>query len=100
VDIATLPREALQRVEDIFDIVLGGYGGLVHPEDKQKILSARQEVNAALTGEVDPAILELKQRADLYEKLRKLNPRQFTELHAKNLAGQGAFDDLVSAFKF
>lgn len=32
-----------------------------------------------------------------YEKLRKLSPRQFADLHARNIAGEAAFDDLVDA---
>lgn len=32
----------------------------------------------------------------LYEKIRKLNPREFAELHERNLRGEGSFDDLVS----
>ena len=35
-------------------------------------------------------------KAELYEKLRKLNPREFAELHERNLRGEGSFDDLVS----
>ena len=30
-----------------------------------------------------------------YEKLRKLNPRQFAELKQRNIAGEGKFDELV-----
>ena len=32
----------------------------------------------------------------LYEKIRKLNPREFAELHERNMRGEGSFDDLVS----
>ena len=32
-----------------------------------------------------------------YEKLRKLNPRQFAELYERNIKGEGLFDDLVDA---
>ena len=35
-------------------------------------------------------------KAALYEKIRKLNPREFAELHERNLRGEGSFDDLVS----
>lgn len=34
---------------------------------------------------------------DRYEKLRRLNPRQFAELYAKNLSADIAFDALVDA---
>ena len=37
-------------------------------------------------------------KAALYEKIRKLNPREFAELHERNLRGEGSFDDLVSRF--
>lgn len=50
-------------------------------------------------SDVAAELLELQHKAGLYEKLRKLNPRQFSELHAKNIAGQGAFDDLVHSLK-
>lgn len=33
--------------------------------------------------------------AERYEAVRLLNPRQFAELYARNLAGEGAFDELV-----
>ena len=32
-----------------------------------------------------------------YEKLRKLNPQQLTDLYRRNIAGEGVFDDLVDA---
>ena len=35
-------------------------------------------------------------KAALYEKLRKLNPREFAELHERNLRGEDSFDELVS----
>jgi len=30
-----------------------------------------------------------------YEKLRRLSPKDYAELHAKNLRGEGMFDQLV-----
>ena len=36
----------------------------------------------------------LRQQASRYERLRRLNPRQFAELHQRNLAGE-RFDDLL-----
>ena len=45
----TLLRQTLQRIENALDVVLGGYGNLVHSNDKAKLLSVRQEVNAALS---------------------------------------------------
>lgn len=38
----------------------------------------------------------LRQQAARYERLRRLNPRQFAELHQRNLAGE-RFDDMVDA---
>ena len=35
-------------------------------------------------------------KAELYEKLRKLNPRQFCELFETHLKGDVSFDDLVA----
>lgn len=35
-------------------------------------------------------------KAALYEKIRKLNPRQFGELYERHLRGDGNFDELVS----
>ena len=52
-----------------------------------------------LASDVDALLLEAQHKANLYEKLRKLNPRQFEELHKKNMSGVGAFDDLVNALK-
>lgn len=37
--------------------------------------------------------------AERYEIVRNLNPRQFAELYARNLAGEGAFDALVDELK-
>lgn len=37
-----------------------------------------------------------KSPADLYEKLRKLSPAQFTELYKRNLLGEN-FDEMVDA---
>ena len=53
-------------------------------------------VSAVEFNRVASELLEAKQKAKLYEKLRKLNPRQFAELNAKHLAGAGAFDELVN----
>lgn len=39
---------------------------------------------------------QLRQDAARYERLRRLNPRQFAEIHQRNLAGE-RFDDLVDA---
>lgn len=39
---------------------------------------------------------DMRQQAARYERLRRLNPRQFAELHQRNLAGE-RFDHLVDA---
>lgn len=39
---------------------------------------------------------DMRQQASRYERLRRLNPHQFAELHRRNLAGE-RFDDLVDA---
>lgn len=38
---------------------------------------------------------ELKLAHKRYEKVRKLNPRQFAELYEQNLRGVATFDELV-----
>lgn len=43
---------------------------------------------------------ELVKASERFEKVRKLNPRQFSELYRKNIAGEARFDDLVDAFQF
>jgi len=44
----------------------------------------------------EPATVELQQGWVRYEKARRLNPRQWAELHARNLAGE-TFDDMIDA---
>lgn len=55
-----LPRKTVQRIEDVLDIFLGGYGNLIHPNDKLKLLSVRQEVNAALADPMPVSSAESK----------------------------------------
>ena len=43
----------------------------------------------------DNEYYELKKKAELYEKLRRMNPHEFTELCRKNISGGIAFDELV-----
>lgn len=38
---------------------------------------------------------ELQKKADLYEKLRRMNPREFAELYRKNIEAGVAFDELI-----
>ena len=35
-------------------------------------------------------------KAALYEKIRRLNPREFADLYERNIRGEGNFDDLVN----
>lgn len=46
----------------------------------------------ALRAEVE----RLRQQTARYERLRRLSPHQFAELHQRNLAGE-RFDDVVDA---
>ena len=38
---------------------------------------------------------EVLKKATLFEKLRRMNPREFAELYRRNIEGEGAFDDLL-----
>lgn len=38
---------------------------------------------------------EIRKKAELYEKLRRMNPHEFTELRMKNISSGVAFDELV-----
>lgn len=38
---------------------------------------------------------EIRKKADLYEKLRRMNPREFAELYRKNISSGMLFDELV-----
>lgn len=41
-------------------------------------------------------ICDLEKQSDRYEKIRRLNPRQFGELWQRNLKGEN-FDDMIDA---
>ena len=43
----------------------------------------------------DAKLAEIEKKAALYEKLRRMNPREFAELHKKNIETGVAFDELV-----
>lgn len=49
----------------------------------------------AKVSEISETIRRLKRGHDRYEKVRKLNVKQFADLYALNIHGGGAFDDLV-----
>ena len=38
---------------------------------------------------------EIRKKAELYEKLRRMNPSEFTELCRKNISSGIEFDELV-----
>lgn len=42
------------------------------------------------------SVIELQRKTGLYEKLRRMNPREFAELYRKNIEGAGMFDDLLA----
>lgn len=46
-------------------------------------------------AQLSRALDKVAEMAERYEIVRNLNPRQFAELYARNLAGEGAFDVLV-----
>lgn len=54
-------------------------------------------VDDGYPAQLSRALDEVVAMAERYEAVRKLNPRQFAELYARNLAGEGAFDVLVNA---
>lgn len=38
---------------------------------------------------------EIRKKAELYEKLRRMNPHEFTELRMKNIGSGVEFDELL-----
>lgn len=50
---------------------------------------------AGYPAQLGRALDKVTEMAERYEIVRNLNPRQFAELYARNLAGEGAFDALV-----
>lgn len=59
----------------------------------RRIRACEGEVAAQLL--LESLIAELTRGLARYELVRTLNPRQFAELHAANLVGPRAFDDIV-----
>lgn len=41
------------------------------------------------------AIKAAQEDAERYRHVRRLSPRAFTEIHMRNIAGEGLFDDLI-----
>lgn len=83
------------------------YGEVVNGDEAQllEIAKLRAEVERLqrelATAHADAshyasAAEDMRQQASRYERLRRLNPRQFAELHQRNLAGE-RFDDMVDA---
>ena len=50
----------------------------------------------AVIDKLRAEVEQLRQQASRYERLRRLDPRQFAELHQRNLAGE-RLDDMVDA---
>lgn len=48
-----------------------------------------------LMQELRTNLIEAEKKAALYEKLRRMNPREFAELHKKNIETGVAFDELL-----
>lgn len=63
-----------------------GFDALAHP----------QPTTPAVKDSLIAQELEARQGGVRYEKLRKLSPRQFDELYARNLKGE-FFDDMVDS---
>jgi hypothetical protein len=70
-------------------------------------MAPAQDTAELAPQQADPAALPVEAERDApveshlaharYEYVRKLSPRQFTELWTRNINGEGAFDDLVDA---
>lgn len=83
------------------------YGEVVNGDEAQllEIAKLRAEVERLqrelATAHADAshyasAAEDMRKHASRYERLRRLNPQQFAELHQRNLAGE-RFDDMVDA---
>lgn len=59
----------------------------------------RIRLDEGYPAQLGRALDEVCNMAERYEKLRKLNPRQYAALCEWNLAGEGTFDDLVDKLK-
>lgn len=56
------------------------------------------DADASFIEACDPStFLEVLSKAVLYEKLRRLNPKQFQDLRSRNIKQGIAFDELVNA---
>lgn len=87
----TEERDALaQRCRDLEACIAGDHTNLVALLRVGQAKAERER--DTLRAEVE----QLRQQAARYERLRRLDPRQFAELHQRNLAGE-RFDDLVGA---
>lgn len=90
------PPELESRREEIADAAAADGVG-----DAYLYVYARGMQHAMTTAPTNAAsspsdVGELERGWTRYEKLRKLSPRAYAELHARNLAGE-PFDDLVDA---
>lgn len=85
-----------QAVMDALHAIDGGEPAASQFSERCRIAQERlpkAEYRERLTALHD----EMQKVVRRYEHVRRLNPRQFTELFDRSLRGEGAFDDLVDA---
>ena len=54
-----------------------------------------REACAALIADRDSWHQQASEDAERYRHVRRLSPRAFTEIHMRNIEGEGLFDDLI-----
>ena len=69
------------------------FGSIFYGHKDEAMTAYALEALSVLQKQLDDA----NKRAALYEKLRRLNPRQFAELYMQSLDGPARFDDLVAS---
>lgn len=75
----------------IWELYKTDFGAFASIDDKNRIFQEEHLLGWLPMPVYDPSA---KPPTDRYEKLRKLNVRQFTELHKRNLSGEN-FDEMV-----
>lgn len=83
-----------------FDMAMSGEVSRLQFHDRAQQAVARIKADAMRFAELEAALAEAKGNkagADRYAHVRKMNPDQFNNIWELNLAGKGAFDDLVDA---
>ncbi len=61
------------------------------------LAAKRHAAQVAETAPSGASVDSVARSAARYEHVRKLHPTDFAMLYSRNLAGEGAFDDLVDA---